>query len=312
MSSRQRPGARHIPAVLALFVPLTLLSNAATLAAEPGNRVQIESAGVTLNGWWTEVDDPRATVLMVHGTLAHANMEIMTTLAEVFAEHAIESLRVSLSLGIDDRHGMLDCGSTQRHRHEDAVDEIAAWFRWLEQRGRSSVLLLGHSRATNQVTRYAARKDLQAPAALILVAPGIRDADTAARYGASSGQALAPLLDRATELVESGQGDEVLGRVAFLHCDAAEVTAASFLSYYADDPAFDTLGLAASAGIPVIVFAGSEDPLSRGVDAAIVEYQQNAPVDFVMIDGADHFFRDLYAYDLVEAVQAWIDAMEDP
>lgn len=312
MSSRQRPGARHIPAVLALFVPLALLSNAATLAAEPGNRVQIESAGVTLNGWWTEVDDPRATVLMVHGTLAHANMEIMTTLAEVFAEHAIESLRVSLSLGIDDRHGMLDCGSTQRHRHEDAVDEIAAWFRWLERRGRSSVLLLGHSRATNQVTRYAVRKDLQAPAALVLVAPGIRDADAAARYGASSGQALAPLLDRATELVESGRDDEVLGRVAFLHCDAAEVTAASFLSYYVDDPAFDTLGLAASAGIPVIVFAGSEDPLSRGVDAAIVEYQQNAPVDFVMIDGADHFFRDLYAYDLVEAVQAWIDAMEDP
>ena len=312
MSSRQRPGARHIPAVLALFVPLTLLSNAATLAAEPGNRVQIESAGVTLNGWWTEVDDPRATVLMVHGTLAHANMEIMTTLAEVFAEHAIESLRVSLSFGIDDRHGMLDCGSTHRHRHEDAVDEIAAWFSWLEQRGRSSVLLLGHSRATNQVTRYADRKDLQTPAALVLVAPGIRDADAAARYEASSGQALAPLLDRATELVESGRGDEVLGRVAFLHCDAAEVTAASFLSYYADDPAFDTLGLAASAGIPVIVFAGSEDPLSRGVDAAIVEYQQSAPVDFVMIDGADHFFRDLYAYDLVEAVQAWIDGMEDP
>ena|GEM_PF-3507653 len=64
MNSRQRPGPRHILAVLALFVPLTLLSNAVILAAEPGTRVQIESAGRTLNGWWTEADDPRATVLV--------------------------------------------------------------------------------------------------------------------------------------------------------------------------------------------------------------------------------------------------------
>ena len=29
-------------------------------------------------------------------------------------------------------------------------------------------------------------------------------------------------------------------------------------------------------------------------------------VEFVTIEGADHFFRDLYAYDLVEAVEAWL------
>ena len=313
MRDRSCSSSRAFLTALAVSGLLAVAPKSTILASEPGTPVQIESAGRTLNGWWTEVDDPRATVLLVHGTLAHANMEIMTALAEVFAEYSIESLRVSLSLGIDDRRGMMDCGSTHSHLHQDAVDEIDAWFGWLDQRERRSVVLLGHSRATNQVTRYAARKELPRPSGLVLVAPGIYDADAvAARYQENHGQALAPLVDRATELVESGRGDDVLGRVPFLHCDAAEVTAASFLSYYVDDPAFDTLSLAASTGIPVIVFAGSEDPLSHGVDAAIVDYQQNAPLDFVMIDGADHFFRDLYAYDLVEAVQAWIDVMETP
>ncbi len=302
------------------YFPVLLLSLLAVLApfnaseaAEPGTQVQTRLGDQALNGWWTAVDEPRATVLMLHGTMAHANMEIMATLAEVFAEYGIESLRVSLSLGIDDRYGMLDCGVVHRHRHEDAVEELAAWFRWLEGRDRRDVVLLGHSRGTNQVARYAASQDLPAPKGLVLVAPGIRDADAmAARYAERGGPALAPLLERAAARVDAGRGDEVLGSVPYLHCDEAQVTAASFRSYYADDPEFDTLALAAGTGLPVLIFAGSEDPLSRGVDKAVVEYQGGAPVDFVQIEGADHFFRDLYAYDLVEAVEAWLAGPGSP
>ena len=88
------------------------------------------------------------------------------------------------------------------------------------------------------------------------------------------------------------------------------MTAESFLSYYADDPDFDTLDLVVRLRRPVIVFAGSEDPLTDGLDAAIAAAPEEAKVEFVMIDGADHFFRDLYAYDLVEAVQEWLEHWE--
>jgi len=304
--------SRRLPA-LALSLLAVLAPWDAPEAAEPGIQVQTRLDDRKLNGWWTEVDEPRATILMLHGTMAHANMEIMATLAEVFAEYGIGSLRVSLSLGFDDRYGMLDCGVVHRHRHGDAVEELAAWFRWLEGRERRDIVLLGHSRGTNQVARYAAASDLPAPTGLVLVAPGIRDADgLAAGYAERGGPALAPLLERAAGRVESGRGDEVLGSVPYLHCDDAQATAASFLSYYGDDPEFDTLALAAGTGLPVLIFAGSEDPLSRGVDKAVVEYQGGAPMDFVEIDGADHFFRDLYAYDLVEAVEAWLAGLDSP
>lgn len=298
---------------LALVLLAVLAPSGGSEAAEPGSQVQTRLEDRRLNGWWTTVDEPRATILMLHGTMAHANMEIMATLAEVFAEAGIETLRVSLSLGIDDRYGMLDCGVVHRHRHGDAVAELAAWFSWLARQERRDIVLLGHSRGTNQVARYAASKNLPAPRGLVLVAPGIHDADTlAAAYGERGGPALGPLLERAAGRAGSGAGDDVLGPVPFLHCDDARATADAFLSYYADDPGFDTLALAAGAGVPVLIFAGSEDPLSRGLDEAVAEYQGGAPVDFVQIDGADHFFRDLYAYDLVEAVEAWLASMESP
>ncbi|MGB5621592.1 MAG: alpha/beta hydrolase [Gammaproteobacteria bacterium] len=302
----------YLPA-LALSVLTMFGPSDVPQAAEPGVQVQTRLEDRKLNGWWTKVDEPRATVLMLHGTMAHANMEIMATLAAVFAEYRIESLRVSLSLGIDDRYGMLDCGVVHGHRHGDAVDELAAWFRWLEDRDRRDSVLLGHSRGTNQVARYAASQALPAPKALVLVAPGIRDNDAlAAGYAERGGQALASLLERAAELVDSGRGDELLGPVPYLHCDHAQVTAASFLSYYADEPGFDTLALAAGTGLPVLIFAGSEDPPSRGVGKAVIEYQGDSRLDFVEIDGADHFFRDLYAYDLVEAVEAWLGGLGAP
>lgn len=305
-----KPGISRIAPLLVL----TLLAvGHAGVAAEPGRHIQLPHEGRLLNGWINEVDDTPATILMLHGTLAHANMEIMATLAEVFADYGIETLRVTLSLGLNDRHGMFDCAAVHRHAHADALGELRAWMSWLQKSGRQSVILLGHSRATNQVTRYAASGGPPRPAALVLVAPGVWDpAASSTRFAAQGGGALAPLLARAEALVESGQEDTVIGPVPFLHCMDARVSARSFAAYYGDDPMFDTFGLIDRAGLPVIVLSGTEDPLTEGLDDAIAGLEHTTPLEHVTIEGADHFFRDLYAYDVVEAVQAWLSGLELP
>jgi pimeloyl-ACP methyl ester carboxylesterase len=202
---------------------------------------------------------------------------------------------------------MLACDQTQRHRHADAIAELATWVSWLEDQGRQSFLLLGHSRGTNQVARYATTESQVSPAGLILVAPPVWDAVAASdAYAERAGQPLEPLVARATQLVKSDQGDETLDDVVFLHCAEARVTAASFLSYYGMDPAFDTLALTDRSQLPVIIFAGTDDPLTRGLPPAVEAMDDGERVEFVTIEGADHFFRDLYAYDLVEAVEAWL------
>ncbi len=293
----------------AALAAVALLAVTGVVAAEPGRHVQIPYEGLQLNGWISETEDSPVTILMLHGTLAHANMEIMATLAEVFAEYGVETLRVTLSLGLDDRHGMFDCAAVHRHAHTDALGELEAWSAWLQENGRRSIVLLGHSRATNQVSRYAANAD--GLRGLVLVAPGLWSPGAATRRFASGGGGeLAPLLARAEATIESGRGDETLGPIPFLHCDDATVSARSFASYYADDPLFDTFALIERAGLPAIVLTGTEDRLTEGVEDAVAGLADSAFVEHVSIDGADHFFRDLYAYDVVEAVQAWLERLE--
>ena len=299
---------------VAWLVALALLAIAsAGAASEPGRHVQITHEGRQLNGWITETDASPVTILMLHGTLAHANMEIMATFADVFAEYGIETLRVTLSLGLDDRYGMFDCATMHEHAHADALGELDAWMTWLQENGRRSIVLLGHSRATNQVTRYAASPGRPQLLGLALVAPGVWSHEAvAARFARQADGELAPLLDKAETMVESGQGTAVIGPVPFLHCQDATVSARSFASYYGDDPLFDTFALLDDANLPVIVFSGTEDPLVEGLDDAIAGLPGTTPLEHVSIDGADHFFRDLYAYDVVEAVQAWLSGMELP
>ncbi len=203
---------------------------------------------------------------------------------------------------------MFDCAAVHRHEHTDALGELQAWASFLQENGRRSVVVLGHSRATNQVSRYAA--SAPRPLGLVLVAPGVwSPGSAAARFAGQGGGDLAPLLAKARAMVESGRGDDVIGPVPFLHCDDATVSARSFASYYGDDPSFDTFALVERAGLPAIVVTGTEDRLTDGVADVVAGLAANAPVEHVAIDGADHFFRDLYAYDLVEAVKAWLERL---
>jgi alpha/beta superfamily hydrolase len=296
-----------------LLAVIALLAIADGGAAEPGRQVQIAHEGRQLNGWIAGPDESAVTILMLHGTLAHANMEIMATLADVFAEYGIETLRVTLSLGVDDRRGMFDCAATHRHAHADALGELEAWMSWLQENGRQSILLLGHSRATNQVSRYVAIAGESQPLGLVLVAPGIWSHDAvAARFARQGEDALEPLLDRAEAMIESGRSEDVIGPIPFLHCQDATVSARSFAAYYRDDPLFDTFALVDNADLPVIVLSGTEDPLVEGLEDAIAGLEDATSLEHVSIEGADHFFRDLYAYDVVEAVQAWLAGIELP
>ena len=66
-----------------------------------------------------------------------------------------------------------------------------------------------------------------------------------------------------------------------------------------------TPSLVAAIEPPVLVIAASEDQSVPGVAAAMGEAGDASVVE---IDGADHFFRDLYVYDMVEAIVEFLDA----
>ncbi len=278
-----------------------------SVAAE---QVQVRQGERVLNANLVKAGDEWTrgpVVLMTHGTLAHGRMEIMQTLQGLFAENGVSSLAPTLSLGLSDRAGMYPCETPHTHRHTDALDEIALWLGWLKGQGVEELFLLGHSRGGNQTAWFAAERPDPVVRGLILVAPGAWEAGKwEAEYAARFGKELEPLLQQARELVDAGKGDTLKGETDLLYCEKTLASAASFLSYYAPDPRFDTPSLLAGIGVPVLVFLGSEDQVVEDLPASLARAGERDGLRVETIDGADHFFRDVYADELVETALEFI------
>jgi pimeloyl-ACP methyl ester carboxylesterase len=297
------------PYALALGLGFVLAAPVQTLAAET---VSTRADGRTLNASLAKTDAwPGGPVaLLVHGTLAHGEMEIMASLRDMLQERGISALSVSLSLGIDDRvAAMYDCPTPHRHTHTEAVDEIGAWMSWLKGQGAGPVLLLGHSRGGNQAARYAAAHgSLEPLSAVVLVAPATWDEGrTAESYARRFNQPLEPLLAQARALVEAGKGDELIGPMGFMYCEGTSASARAVVSYYSEDPDMDTPRLLPRIGVPVLVIAGSEDDTIVGLVEKTEPQADGEKVSLSVIDGADHFFRDLYAEEVADLVAELAD-----
>jgi pimeloyl-ACP methyl ester carboxylesterase len=278
---------------------LILASLPATTFAET---IRLDDATPALSGRLLKSADwPDGKVaLLLHGTLSHRDTEIIESLEGLLGEEDVSTLAINLSLDLAARDGPFDCRAEHRHREDDASLELARWGAWLRQQGVQDLTLMGHSRGANQIARFALSHSDNAAQRLVLIAPP-RWSRLAAHdaYAARHGRALPPLLSRAQSMVDAGEGDSLLPEpVGLLYCSDARVSAESFLSYYGADPLRDTPTLLTRVTLPTLVIAGSEDSIAAGLADAFGGAPAHVRVE--EIDGADHFFRDLYADELVE------------
>lgn len=290
-----------------LFVSLIISFGLAAMARAgvvtvPHNDLTLNASLEQAGSSWP--DGP--VVLMTHGTLGHRGMEIMASLQSMFAERGISSLAINLSLGLDDRPAeMYDCATPHTHRHTDAVGEIGAWLDWLKGQGVKQVALLGHSRGGNQTARFAAATDDPVVTAVFLLGPQTWDADADTQgYRKKYDADLFPLLAKAERMVAEGRGAGLMDKVDFLYCEDTSATAESFLSYHAPDEHMDTPQLLPQIRVPVTVFAGTEDTVVKGLIGKVRPLADDEHVTLVEVDGADHFFRDLYGEDIADTIAA--------
>ncbi len=289
--------------VIGIVAAAAILLADLPVQAEP---VQLSYKGVRLNGELTVPDGGslgEGVVLITHGTLAHSGMETITLLRDALAERGIASLAINLGFGIDNRTGFYDCAiGVNRHRHDDALDEIDAWMGWLKGQGADRIALMGHSRGGNQTAWFAAERDDPALRAVLLLAPATSDHDTtAASYKRRFGRDLSTLLQKAGGMAPDAQ----LKGVPFLQCENATVSAASFISYYAADPRRDTPTLLPKIDKPTLVIAGSEDRVVEGLKDLVTPLT-GENLQFLEVDGADHFFLDLFMEDVADAVDEFL------
>lgn len=290
-----------------LLCLILAVSNAVSLAQ--ADEVTLPYKGLTLNADLTLAPNKTAAdgvILLTHGSLAHRDMETIATLRKLLNERGYNTLAINLSLGLDNRHGMYECKTTHRHQNDDAVNEIGVWVDWLKGRGAKAVTLLGHSRGGAQTALYAVERDSPLLKAVVLLAPATEDNNSAAAYQRRFKTALAPTLNKARKLIEQGKGDAVLTQTSLINCPDTAVTAEAFVSHYGGDPRLDTLHLLPKINKPTLVLVAEKDEIVVGLEKKVAPLAKGTQVHMVVISGADHFFRDLNADEVVDAMDAFL------
>jgi len=141
-----------------------------------------------------------------------------------------------------------------------------------------------------------------------LLAPATWNAeDAAAGYEKSHGTALHQMLKKAETMVAAGNGSDFVAGTGLLYCPDSDVTADSFVSYYAPDPRRDTPAILNDISLPVLVIAGSEDTVVLGLQEKVGPLADGSRLIFHEIDGADHFFLDLFAEDIADFMEQLLD-----
>jgi pimeloyl-ACP methyl ester carboxylesterase len=233
-------------------------------------------------------------------------MEIIAALQALLAENEISSLAINLSLGIDNRHGSYECTVPHNHQHSDALGEMVAWLDWLEAQGAETIDVMGHSRGGNQVAWLMAEQDRPSIRKGVLLAPATwSEGKDQQGYQKRYKQPLDSLFRQASALVDAGRGGQMIDNIGFIYCADSSATARSVVSYYRPDPRRHTPALLPKISKPLLVIEGSEDNVVGRI-AEEVAATAGAQQQFEMIDGAGHFFRDLYLEEVVELMVEWL------
>ncbi len=299
---------------LTLWLFAALLATSIAILPAAAEPVANEYLGLEVNGNLEMAPgktlQSNGVVLIVHGTLAHHRMEMIAALQENLKQRGVNSLAMTLSLGLNRRQGMFDCKLEHDHRHGDAADEIVSWVEWLQSKGASKITVLGHSRGGSQAALALVERGDVGVTRLVLAAPLLQlEPELAERYQGEHGQPLAPLLAKARKHVEDGEGDTLLDVPGFLYCRPARVTAAAFHDYYEPDPQHNVLRLLEQISTPTLLILAGDDRIVPGLSLAVTAAQSGNKLgertEIETVDGADHFFRDLFGDELADRAAAF-------
>lgn len=246
-------------------------------------------------------------VLLLHGALAHHRMEIISAAQELLKERGINSLAITLGLGLDKRRGLFDCSLEQDHRSGDAVDETETWVNWLKEKGAANITLAGHSLGGRQAALYASGQPDKVVKRVVLIAPQIQTFESIeAEYQNQYHKPLKDELARAEQLIAEDEGSTFLEGAGFLNCPLPRVTAGAFADYYSASQKFNVHSLVPKLKIPALIVIGDQDPLEAELSTALQSMPAGKHVTYKKISGADHFFRDLQAEDLAERIKEFL------
>lgn len=246
-------------------------------------------------------------VLITHGTMAHKDMELIDAIQTALAEQGVASLAHTLTLGEDSRKGMFPCDKMHTHLHENALNEINAWIKWLETQGAGPITLMGHSRGGAQAAAYlkqAAKQDHKLVLLASMTSGYLQRQESS--FQEKHGKDLNEFVKKSAALVKADKGSEILDLPGFLHCAKSKVSAQTFYSYYGPEAVTGSVEIASALPAPVLIIAGSKDTVVPDLAEKAKKIANGKNRFFELIEDADHFFLDFYAEDAAEKIASFV------
>ena len=275
------------------FVRLALILLAVVPGVASAEPVQIKPSLLRLNGNLELPAGKTATdgvVVILHGTLSWYGQETIAALQKNLKARGVGSLAITLSLGVDDRQRTRRCDVKHDYALAGAKREVGLWLEWLKGQNARFVDLLGFSRGGAQVAAFA--PEFQDVRRVVLLAPAFATSvEQAEIYKRAFGH------DLAAEIAEARKAPLQQRTVDFLTCKQAPVLNATFLDGYSEMPP----RLASRTGHPTLVVVA-------GKDEVVPDLAKRLPSDVkpVVIDGADHFFHDLYGEEAADVIAKFL------
>jgi alpha/beta superfamily hydrolase len=99
--------------------------------------------------------------------------------------------------------------------------------------------------------------------------------------------------------------------VGFLSCPNATVTAGSFAAWYGASPLRNTPSVLPREPMRTLVIVAGADEVVPDLGAAVAKLKRPASrgkgeIVVKTVDGADHFFRDIYIDDAADMIADWL------
>jgi len=253
-----------------------------------------------LNGFHYKNSKSKSIALILHGTRGHQKLELITSLGLSLLENNIDSLSINLSYGLDNRQNdFLPCDIEHTHLESDSIIEIKAWFDYVKSLGYEKIYLIGHSRGGLNMMQFynnLITSDYIFIQSIFLIAP-ISDTyeDTRKIYKEKHKIDIHSLYSQKNKMLE----------INFLNCDNTQVSSYTFLNYYGNKNQSKN-GLTEKlkhTDKEIYVITASEDSFVPNTYKRVKEIIKNKKnIKLVMINDADHFFRDLYFDDLMDVI----------
>ncbi len=246
--------------------------------------------GRTVTAEFHEGEPGRQAVLLLHGLLQTRNYLTVNSLSNSLAEFGFTVLAPTLSLGINRRNKSLACEAIHTHTMEQDVDEIGFWVNWLETKGHSTIVLVGHSYGSLQILVYAVGQPSKSVKRI--VATSLVDVEHVV-----GSEAIQRQIEIARQrLEENPQG---LDEYKISYCKKYIAPPQAYLSY-AEWTKIRILRKLKDISIPVEIILGSKDN-RMGEDWPELIGRSGAKL--TIVNDANHFFDAEFEFDLFERVQ---------